>query len=124
MQPVERSNPDGVDFGWVMQTTFVVTILVGSPVVAALSTTTTLPTWGARASFAVRIGAVVWFLTAVVVYLYARRTGAGDGGAIGSGASGEGVIEADARDGIATEADARDEGATETEADADTTIEE
>ena len=96
MQPVERSDPDGVDFGWVMQTTFVVTILVGSPVVAALSTTTTLPTWGARASFAVRIGAVVWFLTAVVVYLYARRTGAGDGGATGAGA----------RDGSTTEAEA------------------
>ena len=80
MQPVERSNPDGVDFGWVMQTTFVVTILVGSPVVAALSTTTTLTTWGARAAFAIRVGAVIWFLTAVVVYLYARRTNAGDGG--------------------------------------------
>ncbi|WP_318568424.1 DUF5822 domain-containing protein [Salinigranum marinum] len=79
MQPVERSDPDGVDFGWVMQTTFVVTILVGSPVVAALSTTTTLQTWGARASFAIRVGAVIWFLTAVAVYLYARRTAAGDG---------------------------------------------
>jgi hypothetical protein len=80
VQPVERSNPDGVDFGWVMQTTFVVTILVGSPVVAALSTTTTLPTWPARASFAIRVGAVVWLLTAIVVYLYARRVDAGDGG--------------------------------------------
>ncbi|WP_380681525.1 DUF5822 domain-containing protein [Salinigranum sp. GCM10025319] len=79
MQPVERSDPDGVDFGWVMQTTFVVTILVGSPIVAALSTTTTLPTWGARASFAVRVGAVIWFLVAIAVYLYARRTAAGDG---------------------------------------------
>jgi hypothetical protein len=88
VQPVERSNPDGVDFGWVMQTTFVVTILVGSPVVAALSTTTTLPTWAARASFAIRIGAVVWFLTAVVVYLYARRVNAGDGGTRGVDASG------------------------------------
>ena len=79
MQPVERSDPDGVDFGWVMQTTFVVTILVGSPIVAALSTTTTLPTWGARASFAIRVGAVIWFLTAVAVYIYARRSAAGDG---------------------------------------------
>ena len=80
MQPVERSDPDGVDFGWVMQTTFVVTILVGAPTVAALSTTTTLQSWGARASFAIRIGAIIWFLTAVGVYLYARRTNAGDGG--------------------------------------------
>jgi hypothetical protein len=87
---VETTDPDGVDFGWVMQTTFVVTILVGSPVVAALSTTTALPTWGARASFAIRIGAVVWLLTAVVVYLYARRTGAGDGGASGPDVDGGG----------------------------------
>jgi hypothetical protein len=70
---VEVSNPEGVDYGWVMQVTFVVTIVVGAPVVAALSTTTTLPTWGSRVAFAVRVGALVWFVTAVAVYLYARR---------------------------------------------------
>jgi hypothetical protein len=70
---VERTNPEGVDYGWVMQVTFVVTIVVGAPVVAALSLTTTLPTWAARASFAVRVGALVWFVVAVAVYLYARR---------------------------------------------------
>jgi hypothetical protein len=80
VQPVEQSDPEGVDYGWVMQTTFVVTILVGAPLVAALSTGVTLPTWEARISFAVRVGAVVWFLTAVAVFLYARRTEAGDGG--------------------------------------------
>lgn len=94
MQPVERSNPEGVDYGWVMQTTFVVTILIGAPVVAALSTGATLPTWGARAEFAVRVGAVVWLLTAPSVYLYARRTNAGDGGSppesIAAGADGSG----------------------------------
>ena len=81
MQPVERSDPEGVDFGWVMQVTFVVTILVGAPVVAALSTQVTLVSWGARAEFAIRVGAVIWFLTAVAVYLYARRTqGEGESG--------------------------------------------
>jgi uncharacterized membrane protein (DUF485 family) len=70
---VERTDPDGVDFDWVMQVTFVVTIVVGAPLVATLSTTTTLPTWEARATFAIRIGAVVWFLTAILVYVYARR---------------------------------------------------
>ena len=80
MQPVERSDPEGVDYGWVMQVTFVVTILFGAPLVAALSTTTPLPTWGARAEFAVRVGAVIWLVTAPAVYLYARRTDAGDGG--------------------------------------------
>ena len=80
MQPVETSDPDGVDYGWVMQTTFVLTILVGAPVVAAVSVRTTLPTWSARVEFAIRIGAVVWLVVAVAVYAYARRVGAGDGG--------------------------------------------
>ena len=70
---VESTDPDGVDFGWVMQTTFVVTILAGAPIVALASTTTTLPTWTDKATFAVRVGAFVWFCTAVAVFLYARR---------------------------------------------------
>jgi len=70
---VEGTDPDGVDYGWVMQVTFVVTIVVGAPIVAALSLTTTLTTWTARASFAIRVGALVWFLVAVGVFLYARR---------------------------------------------------
>ena len=80
MQPVERSDPEGVDYGWVMQVTFVSTILVGAPVVALLSTFAELSTWESWVSFAIRVGAVVWWVTAVAVYLYARRTNAGDGG--------------------------------------------
>ena len=72
-QPVERTDPEGVDFGWVMQVTFVATIVVGAPLVAALSTTTALPTWGARAVFAVRVGALVWFVIALFTYAYARH---------------------------------------------------
>ncbi len=79
VQPVEQVEVEGVDYGWVMQTTFVVTILVGAPVVAVLSTFVTLESWGARAAFAVRVGAPIWFLTAVAVAVYARRTEAGDG---------------------------------------------
>ncbi|WP_066413838.1 DUF5822 domain-containing protein [Halorubrum aethiopicum] len=79
MQPVEEVEVEGVDYGWVMQTTFVVTILVGAPVVAVLSFFVTLESWGARAAFAVRVGAPIWFLTAVAVAVYARRTEAGDG---------------------------------------------
>ncbi|AAG19782.1 hypothetical protein VNG_1479H [Halobacterium salinarum NRC-1] len=56
-----------------MQTTFVVTIVVGAPIVTALSTGYSLPTWASRVSFAVRIGAIIWFLTAVTVFAYARR---------------------------------------------------
>ena len=69
---VETTDPEGVDYGWVMQTTFVATILVGAPLVALLSTGVRLPTWSARVAFAVRVGAVVWLVTAVGVYLYAR----------------------------------------------------
>ena len=72
---VESTDPDGVDFGWVMQTTFVLTVTVGAVVVTAVAVLTgvSLPTWGARASFAIRVGAVVWLVTATFVYLYARR---------------------------------------------------
>ncbi|WP_425498675.1 DUF5822 domain-containing protein [Haloplanus salilacus] len=72
-QRVDRTDPEGVDFGWVMQVTFVATIVVGAPLVAALSTTTPLPTWDARAVFAVRVGALVWFVTALLAYVYARH---------------------------------------------------
>jgi hypothetical protein len=77
---VESVSTEGVDYGWVMQVTFVTTIAVGAPIVAALSTVVTLPTWSARVGFAIRVGAVVWFLTAVAVFVYAKRTDAGDGG--------------------------------------------
>jgi hypothetical protein len=77
---VETSDPDGVDYGWVMQVTFVTTILVGAPVVALLSTTTTLSTWTERALYAVRVGAVVWILTAIAVYAYERRVRATETG--------------------------------------------
>ncbi|SNZ04109.1 hypothetical protein SAMN06269185_0451 [Natronoarchaeum philippinense] len=72
-EPVERTDPDGVDFGWVMQTTFVCTILVGAPTVAALSIPVSLPTWQSRALFAVRVGAVVWIVVALAVFAYAKR---------------------------------------------------
>jgi membrane protein YdbS with pleckstrin-like domain len=70
---VETTDPDGVDFGWVMQVTFVLTITLGSVVVALLSLGTSLPDWQSRAAFAVRVGAVVWLLTAIGAYIYARR---------------------------------------------------
>ncbi|WP_229109677.1 DUF5822 domain-containing protein [Halapricum desulfuricans] len=70
---VETTDPDGVDYGWVMQVTFVATIVVGAPVVAVASAFVDLASWGARAAFAIRVGAVVWFVTAVGVYGYARR---------------------------------------------------
>lgn len=76
--PVEHTDPEGVDYGWVMQTTFVLTVVVGAPLVGLLALARPLPTWAARATFAVRVGAAVWATTAVVVYLYARRRDAPD----------------------------------------------
>ena len=70
---VETTNPEGVDYGWMMQVTFVVTILVGAPIVALLSVNAELPTWGARVQFAVGLGAPIWFCTALVVFAYANR---------------------------------------------------
>lgn len=72
-EPVERTDPDGIDYGWVMQTTFVMTILVGAPAVALLSIPVTLTAWADRALFAVRVGAVVWLVTALAVFAYERR---------------------------------------------------
>ncbi|GGL53451.1 DUF5822 domain-containing protein [Halocalculus aciditolerans] len=61
-----------VDFQWVMQTTFSLTIVVGAPLVAALSLFFTLPGWEAWVNFAIRVCAAVWLATALCVYGYAR----------------------------------------------------
>ncbi|MXR42695.1 hypothetical protein GRX01_15280 [Halobaculum sp. WSA2] len=70
---VESADPEGVDYGWVMQITFVVTVTAGSILIAALSAFVTLPTWAARASFAIRVGAAVWIVTALAAYYYERN---------------------------------------------------
>ena len=67
-----ETDPDGVDTGWVMQVTFVATIVVGAPLVALLSLGASLTSWSERLLFAVRVGAMVWLVTAVAVYAYAR----------------------------------------------------
>jgi len=72
-EPVETTDPEGVDYGRVMQLTFVYTIVVGAPLVALLSIPFALPTWNERVAFAIRIGAIVWFLTAIAVFLLERR---------------------------------------------------
>jgi hypothetical protein len=71
---VERTDPEGVDYGRVMQVTFVVAIVAGAPLVALLSVAVPLDSWSARAAFAVRVGALVWLVTAVGVYLFERRS--------------------------------------------------
>ena len=56
-----------------MQVTFVVTIVAGAPIVALLSVPADLPGWAARAEFAIRVGAVIWIITALSVFTYAKR---------------------------------------------------
>lgn len=75
-EAVERHDPEGTDYAWVMQVTFVLTIVVGAPVVALLSTGTTLPTWGDRLEFTIRVGSVVWLAIGLTTFLYARRRAA------------------------------------------------
>jgi hypothetical protein len=70
---VEETDPEGVDYGWVMQMTFIAALGVGVPIVAILSLFASLPTWPDRALFAVRVGAPVWLLISLGVYGYARR---------------------------------------------------
>ncbi|MFB6112338.1 MAG: DUF5822 domain-containing protein [Halobacteriaceae archaeon] len=73
MPDVTRTDPDGIDYGWVMQVTFIATIVVGAPAVAVLSLFAgELSSWTARAGFAVRVGATVWVVTAILTYSYAR----------------------------------------------------
>lgn len=72
-EPVETHDPDGVDYAWVMQMTFVITIAAGAPIVAALSINADLASWSARAEFALRVGAVIWFITSTGLYIYAKR---------------------------------------------------
>lgn len=74
---IHQERPEGVDYGWVMHVTFLLALLVGVPVVAGLSAFVRLPTWSARATFAVQVGAVVWLAIALSVFGYERyvRTG-------------------------------------------------
>ena len=71
---VTRTSPEGIDYGWIMQVTFITSIVVGAPLVALLSVPMALETWGERIRFAVGIGSMVWFVVAITVFLYARRT--------------------------------------------------
>lgn len=69
---VESTDPEGIDYGWVMQATFALTIVAGAPAVALLSLLVELPSWSQRVEFAVRVGAVVWLCIGLGVYWYAR----------------------------------------------------
>lgn len=68
---IASHDPEGIDYGWVLQTTFVLTIVFGVPVIALVSTTVSLQTWGARAQFAVGFGAAFWFVIGLLVSGYA-----------------------------------------------------
>lgn len=70
---VRTTDPEGVDYGWVMQVTFITTIFLGTPIVTILSVFAELPTWPDRALFAVRIGALLWLVTLLGTYTYASR---------------------------------------------------
>ncbi|MFP4590466.1 MAG: DUF5822 domain-containing protein [Halobacteriales archaeon] len=64
-----------VDHTRILQTTFVVTVLVGAPLVALSSLLVDLPTWRARAAFAGVVGGSIWLLTAIGLLVRSRRRG-------------------------------------------------
>lgn len=71
-----------VDYEWVLEMTFIVTVVVGVPIIALASLLVDLPTWRARITYATTVAAAVWLLTAVVLFGYAwrfRPTRGGDG---------------------------------------------
>ncbi len=61
-----------VDYGWVLEVTFVLTVVIGAPLIAIGSLLIELPTWTARVTYATMVAAAVWLLTAMLVYAYAR----------------------------------------------------
>jgi len=69
----ETGTRDGVDYTYVMQLTFLITILAGVPLVVVLSLFVTLPTWTDRAEFVVRVGALLWLVTGTALFLRERR---------------------------------------------------
>lgn len=67
-------SDESVDFGWVMEVTFIVTVLLGAPIVALGGLWFEIEGWNARIIFATTVAAAVWFITAIGVYAYARSS--------------------------------------------------
>lgn len=64
---------EAVNYRWIMEVTFVVTVLVGVPLIAVASAFITLDDWATRVRFATTLAAIVWIGTAAGAYLVARR---------------------------------------------------
>lgn len=65
-------SDEAVDFGWVMEMTFILTVVVGTPIIMVGSLWFDIDTWTARIVFATTVGAAVWFITAIGVYGYEK----------------------------------------------------
>lgn len=63
---------DAVDFGWVMEVTFILTVVIGTPIVVLGSLWFDIDGWTARVVYATTVAAALWFVTAIAVYVYAR----------------------------------------------------
>ncbi|NHN40984.1 hypothetical protein G9C85_04945 [Halorubellus sp. JP-L1] len=71
-QSDDEASVEGVDTEHVMNLTFVLTLLFGVPTVVVLSLFVPLDGWGEIIGFVVRVGAAIWFLTAVGLYVRER----------------------------------------------------
>jgi len=67
-----EESVEGVDTEHVMNLTFVLTLFLGVPTVVVLSLFVPLDGWNEIISFVVRVGAAIWFLTAVTLYVRER----------------------------------------------------
>lgn len=65
---------ESVDYRWVMEMTFILTVVIGTPIIALGGLLVEFDGWTGRVVYATTIAALVWFLTAISVYLYARGT--------------------------------------------------
>lgn len=68
----QPDSASGVDTEHVMNLTFVLTLLFGVPVVVILSLFVPLEGWDEIVMFVVQVGAAIWFLTAVTLYVRER----------------------------------------------------
>lgn len=66
------SSSPPVDYGYVLEVTFVLTVLVGAPVIALASLFVELDSWTARVVFATTLAGALWFVFAVVIYASVR----------------------------------------------------
>lgn len=66
------SERAAIDFRRLFELTFIITVIVGTPLIALSALFVELPDFETRVVYATTIAAAVWLVTAVVLYARAR----------------------------------------------------